>query len=527
MRDSGRLLLAVWCVVGVVVSSGAAAGAAESINPATLRESAGARVCLVTVDGPLGLPAAYASGFLLGGGKFVVTDLASLAQPGVRQVRLQFPDGTTAVSSQFGMADPATGLAAILVEGAKAGTGGLALTAAEAVGEADVPAVVLGWKWAQALDATAGHLAPAVVEADPAGRAAAPATSSATAASSETATPSATAFLTFLGSTTPEVASGAPVVDASGSVLGVLVQVVGSQRSLVVPAEGLRQALLAAGTELKPLAEMPRSLLPVAVQDLPGQPTTPQEFANAVRAVKSRSRCKKCNGSGKIVITRVVGYRKVGGLARPIYKKETESCKDCAGDGVICGKGMYDYFARMAEGATRLLASPGTDDKVRKVAVTNSSALLDALAKVGADYRQALAEQARDDLADARAALPRGIVVYAQVRETVGGPAGPHMLLLPFRSTTLLALGSDRVGRPLGEEEGAADATLREGDWIIFAGVAQAATRLGGKEVVLLKPFGWTYGPTLGPRPKTAEGGPRKERREKPRKEGEPSFFGL
>ena len=515
MRHSGRFLLAVLCVVGVVAASGATARAAESINAAALRESAGPRVCLVTVDGPLGLPVAYASGFLLGGGKFVVTDLASLAQPGARQVRLRFPDGTTAVASQFGMADPQTGLAAILVEGAKAGTGGLMLAAADAAGEADVPAVVLGWKWAQALDATVGRLAPAVVEADPAGGAAA------------TATPGPPTFLTFLGPTTPEAASGAPVVDASGRVLGVLVQVVGSQRSLVVPAGRLRQALLAAGTQLKPLAEMPRSLLPVAVQDLPGEPTTPQEFANAVRAVKSRSRCKKCNGTGSVVITRVVGYHKVGGLVRPIYKKETESCKDCAGDGAICGKGMYDSFARMAEGATRLLAAPGTDDKVRQVAVTNSSGLLDALAKVGADYRQALAEQARDDLASAAGALPRGVVVYAQVRETVGGPAGPHTLLLPFRSTTILAVRSDRFGRPLGEEEGAGDPKLREGDWIIFAGVAQGAASLDGKQALLLKPFGWTYGPTLGPRPRTTEPGPHKERREKRRKEGEPNFFGL
>lgn len=503
----------------LIASAGPTVRAAEPLSPADVRDSAAPRVCLVTVDGPLGLPVAYASGFLLGTGKFVVTDLASVAQPGVGRVTLRFQDGSTAVSRQFGMADPAIGLVAVCLEKPKTDVGGLSLSMAVAADEDGTPAVVVGWKWGQQLAIGVGRLTNGIPGPD-------------LAEELKIDTPkSPPDFLWFL-SPRLDIAAGAPVIDGGGGVVGILVRMIGSPKALVVPAGLLRSALLSAGTQLKPFAQLPKPIWPVAIQTLAGQPTTPHAFAGVVRAVKSRSRCATCNGTGKVVVRKLVGTNRIGGMVRPVYRNETQTCKACRGEGVVCGKGLYEYFARMAEGATRLLASPDTPEKARQAAIANGKGLLDALGRVGPRYRDALVAQARANLAKGDGRYPRGVVVYAQLREAVDGPDGKYAVLAPFRSSRLLAVKSERLKRPLGEEDRTKKATKpAQGDWIIVAGLAEGVVSLKGRRPIYLRPFGWAWGPSLSPKPTTAPPGtrPTTPTRQPPtrRDDGKPDFFGL
>lgn len=127
--------------------------------------SVGPQVCLVRVEA-LGLPAAYASGFLMGEGRFVLTDLASVAQPGVKSVTVIFQDGTEAVAKTFSMADPAMGIAAIGVDlPPDKAAQGLDLSKAEEPKEG-VPAEVVGWRGGKELIKTAGRLAGTVSGAE-------------------------------------------------------------------------------------------------------------------------------------------------------------------------------------------------------------------------------------------------------------------------------------------------------------------------------------------------------------------------
>ncbi|KPK49578.1 MAG: hypothetical protein AMK72_04155 [Planctomycetes bacterium SM23_25] len=510
-----RILAAALSCAALMAWSGRSARAAEPLSAAAVRTSAGRQVCLVTADGPLGLPAAYATGFVLGNGQFVVTDLASVARPGVAQVTLRFEDGKTAVCREFGMADPATGLVAIHVAEPRPGEAGLALSTAATVGEGGTPAVVIGWKWGQQLDLAMGRLTNGVPGVELAERL-------------KIAAPQGPSRFLVLLSTGLEIAPGAPLIDGAGGVVGVLAGILGSGETLVVPAELLRAALLSAGAQLKPLSQLPQPVWPAVVQDLAGKPATPQEFAAAVRAVKTRSRCKTCNGSGTVVVRKLVGQNRVGGLSRPIYREETQTCSACQGECVVCGDGLYAHFARMAEGAVRLLASPATPEKAREAAITNGRALLDALGKVGPRYRDELVAQAQADLSASGTDLPRGVVVYAQLRGDLKGPDGPYTRVAPHRAATDLAIRADRFRQALGEDEGANDAGPVEGDWIILAGLAEGTVNLDGRQTVHLRPFGWAWGPSLGPRPATA---PPARRTGHPGaeglKKGEPSFFGL
>jgi len=137
------------CVIILgLLTLGALGEAARTPPPQEIREAAGPAVCLVSAEGPLGLQVARVNGFLLGGGKFVVTDLAAVAQPGVARVTLTFRDGSTSAVKEFGLADPAIGLVLLKVEEPKAGATGLSLsTVPTSSGPTD--ALLFGWKQSQ------------------------------------------------------------------------------------------------------------------------------------------------------------------------------------------------------------------------------------------------------------------------------------------------------------------------------------------------------------------------------------------
>ena len=502
----------------VVVRPGPAGAAAALPDPLEIHKTVTPRICLVQADGALGVPEAYATGFLLGAGKFVITDLASLARPGVEKVTIRFKDGTTVESDQFGMADPATGLVAVALPEARKDVGGLSLSTAAVAGEDGLPIVVVGWRYAADVDLATGRLTEEVPAAEVAGTC------------GVKASEGDPAFLR-LYAPAKGIAVGAPVLDPGGGVVGTMTHVGGVDGLLVVPAGALRRALLAAEASLEPLARLPKPLWPVIVQTLPGEPMTPQEFAGAVRAVKLRSRCSKCGGDGRIVVKEVVGKRRVGGMIRPLVKEVPKRCDGCGGDGIVCQKGLYEFCAKTAEGATRLAADPGTTSSVMEAVVEKTTGLLDALRRVGDPYRGRLAEQASEDLGKGKGPFPRGIVVYAQRLETVRHAGREYTMLRPYRSSLRLAVPTEGLERPVGAEPAAARSP-GVGDWIVLVGLARAAVELANHQAVFVTVFGWGWGPNLGPPPSYLRESHGLPRQPPPppssgRNDGKPDFFGL
>ncbi|HUU92042.1 MAG TPA: serine protease [Phycisphaerae bacterium] len=472
-------------LAAVVASVGVCAAAGLDGN--AVREKVGPRVCLVRVDGALGLPVSYASGFLLGQGKFIVTDLASVAQPGVTQVTAIFGDGTEGQAKMFGMADPALGLIAINVDLPKSKGAGLTLSKT-AVTDEGISAAVVGWKWGEALHLTGGILKGSVPAADVAEKVAL-----------ESPVPKVE-FLNFLCPRL-DIATGAAVVDAEGDVVGVMVRLMGAAKPLVVPAPLVRQALLAGGTDLKPLAALPNALWPVSLQVTPGEPPTPTNFAAAARLVKRNSLCSKCGGSGKVKIKYIAGYAKgLGGTRRPIIRYRIETCKTCNGDGVLCGPGLYEQFMRMAEGATHLIAAPDTPKNVSDAAFKNGMALLEALGKVPPRYRNALVSQMRADLGGGEGQFPRGGVLYAQVQESVTIRGDRFTVLVPHAPAKPLMVNSEMLTSAYGADDSPDAPKPNSGSWVVVGGVLQGTADVQGRQPVLMRLFGWAFGPALGPK---------------------------
>jgi len=489
---------------------GPAAG--QATDAASLRDGAGQRVCLVTAQNALGVPIAYASGFLFGDGRFAVTDLASLAQPGVTQAELRFRDGTTAVATQFGMADPGIGLAAIHLDKPPAGAAGLAFSNIS-TSDGAVEATVVGWKWGQDLDLTVGRVTQPLSAADLAARLKmdAPSTSA--------------SFLNYDGPS-PEEVSGSPVLDRSGGVLGVLLQVAGAGKPVVVPSSALRQALLSSDRQLKPIARLPKPVWPVATFPTPGRPATPSEFAQLVRLIKTRSRCGKCDGKGTVRVEKVVGTQTRGGITQKIVRQEDVTCPTCKGDGVLFPDGFYSYYMKMAENGTRLALAGDTEPKARDAAFSNCLELLRAVAKVGRAYREDLVQQAKEDLAKPATNSLRGVVAFAQVRDSADTADGSYVLLAPSRSGAVLAARADRMAAS-GEAQGA---KLTPGRWIVLAGMVLGQVTLDDAKRLYVRPFAWVDGPHLGSLPGHGHPtGPESppSTPTTPRAPGSPSFFGL
>ena len=511
-------------VVGALVAGAPArelcAEAAPALpDPLEIHKTTTPRVCLVQAEGALGVPEAYATGFLLGAGKFVITDLSALARPGVEKVTIRFKEGEPVTSGQFGMADPATGLVAVALPEARKDVGGLSLSTEAGIGEDGLPIVVVGWRNGAEIGLATGRLAEAV-----------PATDLAEACGVKAPAPE----LTFgrLFAPAKGMGAGAPVVDAGGGVVATLMHLEGVDGLLAVPASALRSALLAAEAKLRPLSELPAPVWPALVPTLPGEPMTPQQFAGAVRAVKLRSRCDTCRGDGRVTVKKVVGKRRIGGMVRPVIRDVPKRCDKCGGDGIVCENGLYEFYARTAEGATRLAADPATNTNVMEAVVENTTSLLDALRRVGDPYRRRLTEQASKDLGKGRGPFPRGLVVYAQRLESVKHGGRSYTFLRVYRSGVRLAVETAALDRALGAAQGAARSP-GVGDWIVLIGLARASVELSDHPSVYVSAFGWGWGPNLGPPPSyLQESKPPSSRPPVPppsggRNDGKPDFFGL
>jgi len=504
----------------VVVAAAAAVAeaplrAAQDVDPAALRESAGPRVCLVIAENGLGVPVGYASGFLIGEGKFAVTDLATLRLPGVVRATLRFPDGKTVTAGQFAMADPGIGLAAIRLDKDLPEVAGFALSKDPAP-QAGVRAIVVGWRWAQDLDLTIGMAASGL--------------SSAKLAADLKIDPPKTdvTFLSF-GAEHPDAATGAAVLDRDGNVMGAFIHVAGTDRTVVVPAGLLRDAMLSSDRQLRPLTALPNPVWPIAVQPMPGKPLSAADSAQTVRNIRSSSRCSTCSGKGTVIVRKLVGTKNVGPLVYPIYSSEAETCPKCKGEGVIFSDALYPMYMKMAEGGAWAILGGDVDPKARDAVFTNGQEVLKALAKAGNAYRAEFSRQVKADLAKAGATYPRGIVLYAQVRDFINGPDGQYTMLVPHMGPGILAVKSDRFpATSEGQAKGPSP-----GDWVVLAGVMAGLVTLGDQKATVVHPFTWVRGPHLGggPAGKAPPGpgpgpGPGPAQPPPPEK-GDPSFFGI
>jgi hypothetical protein len=494
------IVLSAVLAVGALTLGGAAACYAEPINVATVREAAAAKTCLVIGEDALGAPVAFATGFRLGTGNRVVTDLASIAQPGVKTVRLRFADGKETVVKAFDWSDPAAGLVILHLEDNAPAALGLPLATASTISGAEV--AVVGWKWAKAVDVTVARLSNGV-------------TAATLGATLKVDPPPGDLVFLKIDSERPAAAGGAAVCDATGGVVGVLLQVAGTDKALIVPSSRLRGALLSPMAS-KPLSQLPEPVWPVSVETLPGEPATAEDFSAALRTIRQRSLCPMCGGKGHLTVQKTSS------------RSEEQTCTECQGEGVVFPAGLYAKFEKLAESAAWLTLSPDSDSKGAQWVYNNIETLLKSLARLGPIYRSALSQQAKADLE--KGAYPRGLFVYARINGWADGPDGPYSLLESEALASPMAIKN----ADFGEEADGKGGKPKDGQWIILAGWAVGQVTLLDEKPILVRPLAWVPGPnpkapaatptsTVISPPTSAPTTPRTPRDPK----DEPNFFGL
>ncbi|HUX02218.1 MAG TPA: trypsin-like peptidase domain-containing protein [Phycisphaerae bacterium] len=507
---------------GLALVSGAAWGslcAAGDLRPDELREAVSGAVCLVTARDGFGLPLAHATGFLIGDGRFVLTDLAAVAQPGVVRATVRFEDGSTAEAAKFGFADAALGVAALDLGPDGAGRRGLALQADGPALDGSVAVTSAGWEWASALKLVTGRLQ--------AGKSAADLASAAGCDSP----PEAFGFFAVNGARVSG-ASGSPVLDAQGRVVAVWLELaIGTGAvDVAAPAPAIRRALLAAKPQLQPLTDLPRPLWPARVRPVAGESIAPARLAATVRSVKLRLRCDKCNGTGQVRVRRIIGIRKSGGMTYPAYGEFDEACPDCHGEGTVFRDTTHGDLVAMAEQAARVRFDPEVDPKAREATLAGVREVLDALANLKTEGRRAMlaaaAQAVRDD-----AEWPRGLVVWAQILDKVEAPDGGYVVLAPHGSNQRIAMRPEAErDAGAGQDPPAAPGTWQYGQWILVAGLGEGRVAVGGQRLVWIRPAVWILSPSLGRAPArptapgTGDGPATPQPQPRPKR---PGFFGV
>ena len=458
------------CVAVVLMAAGWAIGQVgpPKFDPQSLRESAGPAVCRITVENAWGIPQTVVTGFLLGEGRFVVTDLGAVARRGAARARLLFSDGAEAEATEFGLADPALGLAALRVNAEEPARRGLSLAPSLPPLDGIAPVGVIGWPWGKQLEAATGR-----VRQGPDIRA--------VASRSNVETPKGVdAFLRIEGARLSAV-SGSPVVDGSGTVLGVRLDVAapGLVLTLAMPAVSLRQSLLSAQPQLKPLSDLPQPLWPVDILRLPGAPPTQAEFLRVTQAVKTAIACERCKGTGKV--------SEGGGW----FGRSNMRCLACQGTGVVIHADDFDMLAPWAEEGARAVWSAGKDGRLRAAVRTTGAEVLKSLAAVGRNF-QLLFGSLGVDLVKFPSAMPHGIVLYCRVAESVDGPDGRYLFLESVNTRTLAAVrADDLVGHDdLGPTAGRSEPKV--GAWFALAGAVLSRFDTGERRGVYVLPFEWT-----------------------------------
>lgn len=490
-RTHVGILLVILAAVGAASRS---AGELASLNETAIQAKLAPSLCRVTVQNAWGVPLGLANGFVLGNGRFVVTELGVLACPGAVQAVIRFQDGSQVATKQFGMADPVSGLAALYLKPGTSSREGLALVR-ELPPLAAVPKVAT-------MDSQGGSQPVLITGRLIAG----PRMHELAARTGVSVLKADWVFLRFMRRGTVG-ASGMPVLDGDGAVLGVRIDVVGRSTTapLVVPATALWDALFASKPELKPLTALPTAAWPVPSVRLEGEPLTAPQFNRLVLDLKDSLVCQVCNGRGTVKDTSTTGSE--DSVSMYGYYPSRVTCKACGGDGVACGKEVYARLKAMAEECTRVAWAPCLEARAKKAILTQGVERLKELAAAGTRFHRDWAAAVKADL---RAAddFPRGIVARAGVGETIDGPDGRYTLLeiagsresVIFRAGAVTDLSAPGpVGIP---------AEPKEGTWIVVGGVAQkrlgsgkggAASWPGRDRPVYVLPFGWVPARSAAP----------------------------
>jgi len=429
---------------------------------------------------------ALASGWLMGDGKFAVTDLGAVAQPGAAKVTLGFPDGATASAEEFGLADPGLGLVLLRVGADAPVRPGIALAAqAPSPDRAGVIASA-AWPWGRQLEMVVGRMVrgPSVKDIAARLRVEAPT--------------NIDTFLRVDGARLDTVGGG-PVVDNAGTVVAVRLDLAVRDFavSLAVPAPSLRQSLVSAPPEVKPLADLPKPLWPVHLLRLKGEPVTPTEFSKTGQALKAAMVCQTCQGKKEIdlaarggVLARLGVRAAVGG---------TIPCPVCGAEGITLAAGVYDKLVAWAEQGTRAYWSPAADDRSRALVRTSTTEILQAMVASGVRFRTLLALSATADLFGQGKSTPRGCVFLAQVRDTIEGADGRYLILGADNVQGTVAVRVDDVTATGKALAGGAD----DKPWVMVVGAILSRYSSDKYQGVAVLPLQWApsaaFGAAAGP----------------------------
>jgi len=460
----------------VVALAAAPAAAAAKPDPEAIRPSVGPAVCTVTVENGWGVPQSVATGWLLGDGRFVVTDLGALKVRGAARATLRFDDGSTASAETFGMAEPALGLAALKVDGAASSRKGLAL--ASELPELNPSALVVttGYDWGERLEVLAGRLLPG------------PRIRTVASRSGVMPPEGVDRFLRIEGERL-HAASGSPVIDAEGRVLAVRLDVRAKGMSIVLamPATTLRSSLLSAKPALKPLSELPDPCWPVHILRLPGKPVGREAFAKASHAIRRAMVCDRCDGEGTI---EGAGW---------IFSRDFR-CPQCLGTGIHLAPEVLEMLAEWARQGTRVAWAPEMDGRTRSGVRKIGVEMLARLAPVGRRLRRAFGRLGKLNVTRPKAGDPQGIILFARVTEQVDGPDGEYLMLDAFNTRTPVAvrvedlLGHDGMGPLAGRK------VPRKGAWFALAATVVSGFHTGRARGVYVLPFEWApYMPEFDP----------------------------
>jgi hypothetical protein len=464
------LLAGVW--VGALLAPTQGLSAAGPIDAGAVRGSARSAVCRVTVENAWGIPEAIATGFLLGDGRFVVTDLGTVSRPGAAQVSLQFQDGSKSVAREFGMADPALGLVLLRMPADAPARTGLVLAAELPVLDGTAPVIAAGWHWGSQLEVVAGRLwkGPAMRDLAPLARAEPPA--------------GVDTFVRMEGGRL-EAAGGSPLLGSSGTVLAVGFDLLVRDMvaPLAMPATTLRSALLATPPQLKPLAELPKPFWPQRPLRMPGSPATQADVRAAASRFETALPCQTCKGTG-----RITGEGPGRGLISRFFDGHFP-CPTCYGELVTPSEVSLKALSTLAEQGTRTVWVPVADDRARAAARAAAADILRSLAGYGPHFRRDHAAAVAAALHTAALPPPWGIVCQAQVTGADNGPDGRYVFLAPWRSQATLAVRADDLVTP-GYKTGARREPPAD-SWVLLLGAVLSKFKADSREGFFVLPGEW------------------------------------
>jgi len=455
------------------------AAQADRDDADALRSVVGHAVCTVTAENEWGVPVSVANGFLLGDGRFVVTDLAALARPGVARATIRFEGNRTVAVQQFGLADVGLGLAALRVPGRGGAGRGLPLAGRLPDLDGRTTVSIVGWEWGKDLEVATGRLWSGPSAEVVAGRA-------------RVRAPRGPGHFLRMAGGQIEAASGAPLVRSDGTVLAVhlAVKTIGMQVPLAMPAASLRQSLLSAQPKLRPLSDLPAPVWPVKVLRLPGRPLKPAGFQGARSRISRSLVCSRCRGRGNVRME-----------VRGELSDETVVCPRCGGEGIAVESGVFDLLTTWALEGTRAVWAPGDTEGIRHAARDAGRDMLAHLAKAGRRFRADFAKEAGRAVDQRGRSVPRGLVIYGEVREIVSGPDGRYVILDPLETPDMVAVRLDDLMGSDGRGPGGVGRPPHERAWMVLAGTVLSSFDNGRHCGVCVLPFEWMGCPTPGQMP--------------------------